>query len=214
MAATRMNDKKLKIMRIGVLAACCLVFILKIVIGPKYKIYRPFTQWGLMLTILFYILMLIVNQVKPNHQLIAILFQTTWNLNFLISLTYWAILLPVKLIYSSIKLGNAWDLIYGFAAHTFPLIGSITEILYSPLPFTPYYILYAFLLICIFGICDSTAKLCGYVESYPIILTWSNWVSIITMLALGGIVVASNLIGYKIRNRRLNRRVAVCIRSC
>ncbi len=112
----RMSAKKLNAIRIGVLVACCLVFTLKIVIGPKYKIYRPFTQWGLMLTIIFYILMLSTSQCKPNHRIIQILFQTTWNLNFLISLTYWAILLPIKLIFSSIKLGSVWDLIYGFTA--------------------------------------------------------------------------------------------------
>ena len=206
--------------KIRVICTCLLVCLIiwNCIIHPD-EFYRFFTLWGLMLTTIYYILLLISylmgrNYTKTeyealqaqNHfkynQLLVVLFQTVWAAEFVITSVFWCILLPVLGVYSHNNPDynhsvTTMDLVFDAFVHSIPFISLVLDLLLTSIVFTPAQIAWPYILGGCFAVMDCCIVLTGHPPAYPVVMTWKSYLTAITLVGFALLLSLGFYAGYR-----------------
>ena len=181
-------------------------------------IYRLLTLWTLMLFIVYliltcisyfqgrnysqhdYTLMQLKNHWKFN-QIIVVVFETVWNLEFVDSSVFLFVIVPLIIILGSGL--RKIDIFFGIANHGIPLIFLLVDIFLSRVVFTPRHIVWSIGLGILFLIMDCICVCVFHNVAYPYALEWNNYISVVTICSAFALMVVGCYVGARFtRNNR------------
>ena len=157
--------------------------------------FRYFTQWGLMITNLYFGTALFAPNWKHLHQF----FQIAWTNEALITIIFWLILLPVYLWHPDVAANYKSDLfstIDRIAAHFVPIAALSFDFSLGNWTISRWDFVYSYFLMFCYAMFDGFIVMSGKPEAYPLVMTWQNALSLLTLLVLNVIMVGIFTVSY------------------
>lgn len=206
------NLGKLRIIRSISLLACLLIGIDGISSMGVVRFYRFFTQWGLTYCALFFLATSIypfLLSPKRNHAVLeriyTVAFEVGWMTEWLVSAGFWIVIFPCLLVFkdarSKFSSIGFESIMYNLTVHTLPIIGMVLEYKCGLVLFKKYDFLNGFSFVLCYAFYDCILTYLGYGEAYPVVLTWDNYISMITITVFILMSLLAFVIGYRLKHR-------------
>jgi len=152
---------KTRIVSLVVLATFCIYDLIDS--GAGY--FRYFTQWGLLLSNIYFIASIIF----PTHPKLKILFQIAWTNEGLITVIFWFILVPLYICYPDAVSNLKEDLlaiIDRIAAHLLPMVTLTLELSLSNWTLGKIDFVYSYIFMFTYCMTDGFLVMSGKKEAY------------------------------------------------
>ena len=224
------NSVSLLIFRISGMLICLTTIIFGFLTMDALGYIGHFTEWGLTISFIAYIFLplghlleLKGSRQKENHNLMSretpskfnlwtqILVETSFATEFVISVAFFCLLLPVYYSYSTEKQDSfgipmgMLDKIYNGAAHTFPILFLTAEILLNQMTFVQGHYWLSFLLCFFFILMDIILTFAAGRTAYGFVLTYRNYYTVFILLGLLLTLTIGFLIGYYLTHKKTAR---------
>ena len=207
--------------RMYMLTLLIFMYIMNGIVLPPC-LYRPFTLWGLTLTIIYFTLSLIsYHQGRSyseedyeimqhqNHRtfnkITVIIFETAWTSEFLIIVVYIFVLAPLVLIKKLVP-ATASNIIFALVDHIIPFSFLATDLSFNTIVFSSSHIVYSIGLGVLFLIMDCICVLRFHDIEYFIILEWDNYLTIVSICLAIILMWLGDFIGRRISRKNMIHR--------
>ena len=225
-SSERIKEKSLFFLRLINLIINIIICTCDMIVVGGGKFWRYFTQWGLVLTILTLILLIFSylsstlsspnqviehpkRRVRKLNYLGLVLYEMCWATECLITLVFWAVLMPLfahHLLNPQQKyIGLVYIGILG--AHITPIIWLILEAVFNQIRFIPGHIWFPFGFTFIYMIVDIIITFADGESAYPI-LTYRDWLTPIVIIAFLLLLIGFWTLGFYIHEKKYRNYIS------
>ena len=219
------RGRRLVIIRISICGLNIVTLIIAATFMSTLYFLQHLTHWGLMLSTIYNLTLpiLYIPYRKQNtkhktkiflSKLGIIFFELIWNLQFLITVIFWLILLPAVTLFGlesedALEMTTIWVYIFLLYAHSGPFIGCLLDIYYNIALFVPKHVAFTLTLLALFAIVDI---ICTYTfgTSAYVILTWRHWIAVFVIFGLILTCILGFWLGWWISQRKYKKRIVDC----